>query len=258
MVPRKSIAHRSLLWLVAAVMLFVLVPQLQAFRLVPITMTLNPSGRGANGVFRVENESNEKVAVQISMAKRSMDQDGKETLTPATDDFVVFPPQIALDAKQSQVVRVRWVGNANLEQEGAYRVIAEQLPVNLSKGEIRKAKINLVVRYLGTVYITPKKVRPELVLDSVSAVKGDNGARRLMITFHNRGTAHALLGELKLHVTSSDKTGQDSKITLTPDQLKGVAGENVLCGHKRTFLVGWPENLKDGNLRASFEIEPGR
>jgi fimbrial chaperone protein len=180
-------------------------------------------------------------------------------LTPATEDFVVFPPQIALDAKQSQVVRVRWVGNAKSDRELTYRVVAEQLPVNLERGENRKAKINLVVRYLGTVYIASKKAKPDLIIDSVSAGKDDKGVRQLLVTFHNRGTAHALLEELQLNVTSTDRTtGQVSKTTLAADQLKGVDGENVLAGHKRIFKLGWPDNFKDGNLQATFETQAGR
>ena len=47
--------------------------------LIPITMDFDPTGKGTHRTFRVENESETPMALQIPMATRKMDIDGKET-----------------------------------------------------------------------------------------------------------------------------------------------------------------------------------
>jgi P pilus assembly chaperone PapD len=64
---------------------FLASPVAPAFVLIPITMDFDPAGQGTHRTFRVENDSDTPVAVQISMVTRKMDIDGKETL-----EMVVF------------------------------------------------------------------------------------------------------------------------------------------------------------------------
>ncbi|MBI5387102.1 MAG: molecular chaperone [Verrucomicrobia bacterium] len=226
----------------------------RAFVLVPITMDFDPAGKGANRAFRVENDSDASVAVQISMLTRRVDLHGKETNAPAEQDFVVYPPQIALGPKQSQTIRVGYVGPAALAAEQTYRILAEQLPVALSKQQPTGARVNLMIRYLGSVYVVPKGAQPEVVLESVTAEKDAAGKKTLAVRLHNRGNAHTLLDQAKLHLTVNGK----SPVVLQGEALKGLIGENILGGNQRRFVVPWPEGLADGPLQAKFEYSPQR
>src|ERR1044072_6580605 len=84
----------------AAHFLLVSIPAAHAFKLVPIRVEFEPTGRGVNQTFRLENESSNSVPVQLSMLTRQMDLDGNETNAPAEDDFLVYPPQILLKPNQ--------------------------------------------------------------------------------------------------------------------------------------------------------------
>ena len=258
------------------------------FKLTPMEIQLDPSGRGASGLFRVENDSDQDVAVQITMAKREVSLEGKEQNPAAEDDFTIFPALVTLGPKKTQAVRVRWIGNSKPEKELAYRIIAEQLPVNLVGGS-GGANVKLIVRYIGSVYIVPRGVKPDIVLDTVSQETGPDGERKIAITFFNRGSAHGFLTNLRLHITSdgkavypvginsntqetektistSDSTstnkhpnfvkpGDKEQVSLTEDLLKGITGENILAGNKRRFLMPWPKELKPGTIQAKFEID---
>ena len=70
------------------------------FKLSPMVQVLEPSGRGASAVFHVESDSDQQVTVEISMAKRVVDGDGKESTLPEEDNFSVYPSQILLDPKK--------------------------------------------------------------------------------------------------------------------------------------------------------------
>jgi len=178
-------------------------PNAPAFVLIPITMDFDPAGKGTHRTFRVENESDTPVAIQISMVARKMDIDGKETLENADADFAVYPPQIALGPKQNQSIRVAWTGKAKPGAELNYRIVAEQLPVALVKEQTKGAKINLLLRYLGTVYIVPKGAKSDVVLESAARDTDAAGGKHLVVLLHKRGTAHAVILTAKMKLTAA-------------------------------------------------------
>jgi P pilus assembly chaperone PapD len=92
--------------LLTVLFLLLSIPAAQAFKLEPMLTEFGPSGRSANQAFRVENDSSNTVAVQISMLTRQIDLEGNETNAPAEDDFLVYPPQVLLKPNQVQTLRV--------------------------------------------------------------------------------------------------------------------------------------------------------
>ncbi|MBI4183926.1 MAG: molecular chaperone [Proteobacteria bacterium] len=229
-----------------------------AFRLVPIVMEFEPAGRGATQSFGVINNTDKPVAVQITMVERRMDLDGKETYIAADDDFVVYPPQMVVMPDKVQVVRVSWVGEPNPAQELAFRIIAEQLPIELEKQpEGTRGTIRLLLRYEGSIYVTPKGVKPEVAVDSVQSTTGAAGARMIEVTLHNRGDGHGILHNPRLRVTAvAPGSGQGTAVELGPERLEGtIANANILAGTKRRFLLPWPNGLGTGALQAGLTTE---
>ena len=270
MIVRAKRSGNRLLMLAVAGWLWATAPSVYAFKLIPMSLNLEPAGRGANGVFRVENDSDQEIAVMVSLAKREMDLNGKESLPPEEDDFSVYPPQMTLGPQKSQAVRIRWIGDPKPARELAYRIIAEQLPVSLSREGVG-SRINLVVRYIGSIYVVPNGVKSEVVVDSVAAEKDKEGAWTLVITLENRGTAHTLLEYSRLQVASDgrgiatqtpisvpkgageSRVGEKASVDLGSDELKGMEGENILAGHKRRFVLPWPKGLRLGQVQVKFE-----
>lgn len=224
-----------------------------AFALVPMVQEFAPSGRGANQAFRVENESAKTIAVQISMKTREMSPVGKEINQDAEDDFIVYPAQLLLKPKEVQTVRVKWIGNSKPDKELAYRIVAEQLPVNLSKEPDSGVKINIMTRYIGSVYIVPRGVKPEVILDLAEQRITPDGQRQLRVRLHNRGTRHVMLRDLKLQVRAGGQT-----VELGPEALKGLAGENLLAGGKRELALPWPADLPDESVAVTFQFAQRR
>jgi fimbrial chaperone protein len=247
-IPRKTLAGSGRFYLLLPALLFLALPAAQAFKLVPIRMEFAPAGRGANQAFRLENESSNTVAVQLSMLTRQMDLDGKETNAPAEDDFLVYPPQVLLKPNQVQTLRVKWLGTPKPEKELAYRILAEELPVNREKDTQNGGKINFLIRYLGAVYIVPKGAKADVVLESAMPRTDAAGKRQIELIFNNLGTAHSILSDLRLKIQAGGKT-----VELGPEALKNVAGENILAGQKRRFSLPWPEGLPDGPLQVTFD-----
>ncbi|CAD0225465.1 fimbria/pilus periplasmic chaperone [Planktothrix agardhii 1029] len=226
-----------------------------AFKLDPISRVFEPAGAGATQSYEVINDSAEQIAVELSMAERKISLEGQETTESADDDFLVYPSQIVLPPQGVQSVRVTWLGNPNPEKELAYRIIAEQLPINLNNPEESQAEttsggVKVMFRYMGSVYIRPKNAESKVVLNGITHEKGTDGNDRLVITFDNQGTRRAVLSELNLNLTS-----QGSQLTLKPEQLEGVNNGVILAGNQRRFSMPWPQQLPIGEVTGTFTFK---
>lgn len=219
----------------------------------PPTITLDPIGSGASSSFEIVSTGDEPVAVEIHAVERQMDVNGAETQADAADYFIIYPPQILLQPGEAQTVRVSWLGNPTPESELAYRIITEQLPIQMAPELLEGASPNIAItalyRFISSVYITPQDAASHIVLESASH-QTQNGQDQLVLLFHNQGTAHQLLTSLDLTLTAG---GQ--RVQLAPEQLEGVSGENILAQHQRRFAIPWPSGLPVGPISAEFTIQ---
>lgn len=230
-----------------------------AYQLKPARVDFTPSGAGATQSFQVVSTGDEPVAIELRMTERQVSVDGTETQPDAENDFLVYPSQLLLQPGEVQTVRVTWLGDPNPEHELAYRIISEQLPIELPQDDapaVTAATIDItaVFRYVGSVYIVPPDVTPDVVLTSV-AHQDVNGQDALIINFKNQGTAHQILKGLTLTLASVGADQSQGTVQLTPDQLEGVEGENILAGQDRRFVIPYPASLPIGPLTGSFEIQ---
>lgn len=223
-----------------------------AFKLVPIQMTFAPSGRDATQTFRLENDTKDPIAVEIHLYSREMKITGEDVLKEADDQFTYFPGQAVVQPGQSQALRVQWIGDAAPKQELAYRLIAEQLPVDIDRKPRPGGQMRLLVRYVASVYIAPQGVKPDVSVKS-AVVRKDPDGLKLVLTVQNTGSAHDLLIQPKLTVSGQNAGGGSAKIEITGDPLKEMAGENILPGHERQFLIPLKERLAEGAVTAKLE-----
>jgi fimbrial chaperone protein len=228
-----------------------------AFQLSPPRMVFTPSGSGATRSFRIDSTGDQPVAVEIQMAKRQVNLDGTETHPSAEADFVVYPPQMLLKPGESQTVRITWLGDPHPSKELAYRIIAEQLPINLSEIEQQQGgatiRMKALYRYVGSIFITPPHVAPKVVLEQAVCQAESGNNPQLMLTLANLGTAHTYLNGLKLNLAP---LGQERRVVhLSSEQLKGIRSANLLAGSKRQFKLACPIDFPIGPVSATFELD---
>ncbi len=214
-----------------------------------MSVSLEPTGKGASHSFILENNSPEKLAIQVSMAGREVTPGGVEKNPDADDDFIIYPSQIVLGGNEKRTVRVTWAGDTKPGRELAFRIIAEQLPVDTQKPDKKgQAVIRMLLRYMGAVYITPRGSAPKIEvtkLERVEATKGKTGPL-LAITIKNLGTAHQILTAANLKIGA---------VTLKDDVTKVLSGLNLLAGGVRRFEIPWPAQLTVENLKSKAELD---
>lgn len=259
-----------------------------AFTLVPMEMEFSVAGRGATRVFRVENAGPEPAAVEISAHRRRADAEGADLLEEADDDFAIFPRQIVLRPGQVQAVRVQWLGRESPERELAYRLIAEQLPLDPATGTRTSGagrtgrtggaggaggagrtdrgdqpapvagglpvaagnaiEIRLLMKYVAALYVVPPNASPQV--EVVAVERTATGVRpALRLILENRGTAHALLRAPRLTLTDA----RGNRRILADTELAALADANLLAGARRSFTLPEPAGLATGVLQATLE-----
>lgn len=240
--------------LLLLILLVCVASSLSAFQFTPISKDFDPNGAGTRQTFRVINDSDKTIGVQISALTRDMDLYGKETLADASKYFSIYPRQVVVQPDSYQTVRVQWKGPAAVENELAFRIEAEQLPLNFNQTS-EGANLNILLVYRGTMYIVPEEIHYDLRMLSIKSHIDIEGNMFIAIEMQNKGNTHQIMYRPEFTITSYSGNIATSEVTLGQDELKGFAGENILAGQRRIFLVPWPADLKEGQLSATYEME---
>lgn len=230
-----------------------LIPSLcYGFKLTPMVAKVEISGKEARTSFQLENDSDKSVPIQIIVTKRVVDLYGKEKYPPAGEDFLVYPTQVILSPGEKRTINVRYMAGLQGEHkvEKAYRVIAEQLPLPLGEGEAKKAEagINVLLRYIAALYVTPKDEQLRLEVESFKILKGG----QLQLTLHNLGSVHQILENHGLKISWKDKKQVESIELQGAKELAGLFGENILAAHQREFILSNLSQLKSDGLKVEL------
>ncbi len=199
----------------------------------PIEMDFTPSGRGSTQVYRIENTNAETAAVEIYIKSRTMKINGEDQLSDADDDFSIFPTQLVLQPGQMQIVRVQYTGPVSLTTEKAYRLIAEQLPIDIGQAPQNGGRMRLLVKYVTSAYIVPAGVRPKVTLVETK-ITTEKGNAWLELLIHNEGSSRKILKAVQIQIAGQKLQGQD---------LTGLEGENLLAQTQRWFRVPAPQGV---------------
>ncbi len=224
----------------------------------PLIQSFDPSSAsGRIRTFRVSNTTDEPIAAVVRMTTRSVDENGAETRAEAENDFVVFPSRITLQPGTDQAVRVQYTGTGGLEVERAYRIIAEQIPVDFGGGSQQSGgAINMLFRYIGAVYVTPPESAQNVVLADAERRPTEDGEVGFFLRFENRGTRHAILGNLTVTLTLSNTDGvRLDTLSLAPEDLKVLGGKNVLAGNALEETVVLPESWSSGIIDVTYDVD---
>ncbi len=94
-----------------------------AFEVSPMSSTIMMDKGKKEIKLAIESDGKAMTAIEISVAKRTVDDLGKETLVE-TEDFYVYPPQLILKPFETRSIKVKWRGDKTPLVEEACRTIA--------------------------------------------------------------------------------------------------------------------------------------
>lgn len=160
--------HTLMAAFVSIALFFVSAPAYAA-RVSPMIVELQPNGGGAVARVELTNEADRDIPFEARVMKGEISETGDLALTPADEDFLVFPLQTVVQRKSQQVFRVQYVGEPDLPKSVIYYLSIQQVPVQFEPG---KSQVQVVVNYNILVNVVPKgsKSAP-VVVSAVPTVK---------------------------------------------------------------------------------------
>lgn len=201
----------------------------QAFKFSPMSQSIELDKDQRRAIFSLENDSSSPMAIQLKLKTRKMNEDGSEEQKELDkgDALTLFPEQVILPPGEKRSIRVSWKGDKPPAYEKAYRVIAEQLPIEMNKEDKDRPGIKMLLRYVAALYLTPSKASPNTKLNN-SAITDE----RVELHLDNKGESHQLINLMSLQF----KTGDKKKI-IKASEVEGLSGENLLAKTKRIFKI---------------------
>lgn len=225
--PSGAQTRFSALLGVVIVLAVLIIPTAEAFQLRPMTVTMNAAEQPPRTTFEVRNTTDAPIAVQMRVSTRRIDSSGTEFNDDASDELQIFPSQLILRPGQTQTVRVRWMGEAVTSEERSFRVVAEQLPINLDGENQEATGISMMLRYRAALYVAPPEASADVQVTEIDA-QGDV----IRVRVENRGTAHQLLSDGTLMVKAEGR-----EIALDAREIDAVATVNLLPGNERWVAI---------------------
>lgn len=192
--------------------------------------------------FSIASEKKEHpTAIEITACRREIDENGEETLTDASHEFLIYPSHIILKENSTKKIRVIWKGDKDqLQEEKAYRIIATSLPVNVTATQKKEGSndigVNVAIstRYLNSLYITPDKAKPNVQCTKVYTEESQEKGKIMVVELTNHGNAHQYLTDLSFNAENATQ-----KFTVTKDMIrkKYPEGINILANNKRNLYL---------------------
>jgi fimbrial chaperone protein len=216
-----------------------------AFKFSPMSATIGVKGNESSSLFYLENDSEQPIAVQVSLAKREMDVTGNESNPKVDSELSLYPTQLIIPANEKRSVKVSWTGKEIPTKELAYRLIAEQLPIELEKAKNKKASIKVLLRYVAALYVKEGDFSSDIVVEELKV-----SGKKILIVVANNGKKHQVLSNLSLTFKDEKKK---KEVLIKTEDLKGMSGENILAGSKRVF--SFPQIGKFSDVNSSEKVK---
>lgn len=229
------------------------VPGAAAVTVSPMVVDMETVGRRAVARLQVVNTWANPVPVEITVERVELDQEGTPSTVPAEDDFLVFPPLALIPPGRTQVFRIQYLGDPDLDRSRSYIFNTRQVPVELPQDA---NAIQILFNFRVVVNVAPPGARPELAVVAAEPVTDAESDRvTVALTVENRGDGHGYLSRTELRLRYLDPT-TDTEIwqrELTVEEMRRIVGVGLLQpGKRRRFVLPIELPQPGGRLEADL------
>lgn len=228
------------------------IPQARAVSVTPVVVDLQTSGSRMSQVVMVENRYARPVILEIKVQEATYTDAGLKGTGKESEDLLVFPPQMVIEAGKTQAIRIQYVGDPALAQSKHYYVTIAQLPVKLD--ENAGSVVQLLYNFQVVVGVSVPGARPNLQVAKSEITTTGDGKPRATLTLANDSPTYGYLTGGTLRIIEKDRAGKEVfNRTLNSDQIEQEIGYG-LVGAGQTRRLATPLELPtaEGTLEVRF------
>ncbi|MXO63438.1 fimbria/pilus periplasmic chaperone [Qipengyuania oceanensis] len=230
-------------------------------------LDMSPTGRGAIARVEFTNDADRDIPYEVQMMRGDISPTGELTLVPADEDFLVFPPQVLIEANSQQVFRVQYLADKPLAKSEIYYLAIRQIPVEFEPGV---NQVQVVINYNVLVNVVPPGSSPEPVVRQASYIERAQSTEGLtedqspevvpvekgvMVDLGNDGTRYFFASDAKWLISGKTASGADLEMRLEGKELSKYTGVGVVGpGKLRQFFFPTEEPVRQDTLKVSVEL----
>ena len=254
---------RRLSFCLTFIVAFFLPSIVAAMSVTPIVLDMEAAGQKSRAQLRVANTGVGDIPVAITVNEVVLNEEGTPEYTIADDDFVIFPFQAIIPAGGTQVFRLQYVGDPDLEKSKSYIFSVVQQPVDLPEGvsgiqilynfevvgSVAPLGGKADLTYLASDFMTREEKRRDEDGNDLVEQK-----RRVTLEVENPTNTHAYLSGSILEFTARNDDGSVAwKETYRPQDLAQTVGIGLVQPEmKRRFIL--PFDVPEGGTSIETSI----
>ncbi|MGN6621722.1 MAG: fimbria/pilus periplasmic chaperone [Sphingomonas sp.] len=240
-----------------------------AMRVSPMVVEMTTVGVNSTARVEVQNLNAGNLPFETRITRIDYDAQGNQHETPADGDFLVFPPQGLLPQNARQVVRVQWVGGADMPASRAYYLSVNQIPVKLQQGDTGSpaAAVQLIYHIKVLLTVSPPKAEPHVAFVSAApvmippkappgstVVPTGPGTPGIAVTVRNTGNRYAMMAGSTWTIDGTGADGKSVHLVLKEEDLDRLIGAGYLAplGGERTFQIPTDAPFANKPIKVSF------
>lgn len=221
----------------------------EAARVSPMIVEVTPMGRGSIARIELSNPGTSEFPVEVQMFRGVITETGELELSPADDQFLLFPTQKVVPVRSQQVFRVQYIGKSELTASEMYYMQIRQIPVEIAPGQ---SQVQVIVNFNVLVNVVPNGTRPEPIFESIRpAVRQD--VPGIEVRLANRGTRYFTAGTVPWRVSGTAEDGTALDVRLPPEDMSKLIGVGVVAPDRaRIFFIPTEKPLVEGTIQANM------
>lgn len=223
----------------------------EAARVSPMIVELEPTGRASVARVELTNDSERSIPFEVRMMLGEISEEGELTLTPAEENFLVFPAQSIVESKSQQVFRIQYVGEPDLAKSEIYYMSIQQVPVAI---ESEASQVQVVINYNVLVNVVPDGVSPLPAVRSIEAVVEEEKPG-IRIRLANDGTRYFMAGLSEWSIEGTTEAGEAFSQSFKGDEMTRKIGVGVIGpGRVRSFFIAMDDPVVSESIK--IEVKP--
>jgi len=230
-------------------------------------LDISPTGRGSVGRVELTNDADRDIAYEVQMMRGDISTGGELTLTPADEQFLVFPPQSLVEANSQQVFRIQYVGDEALDQSQIYYLSIRQIPVAFDEG---RNQVQVVINYNVLVNVVPDGTIPQpvireaLYIERLQSTEGLSEEeipevipteKGLLIDLGNDGSRYFFAGRATWSISGQTVDGEAFELSLSGREAAEYTGVGVIApGKTRQFFIPTEQPLLSETITIDIDL----
>ena len=240
---------KKLLTALTAVLLGLAPAAASAARVTPMIIELEPAGGRSVARVELSNPGQNDFPVEVQMFRGLITEDGELELTPADEEFLLFPAQIVVPAASQQVFRVQYIGEPELAKSEVFYMKIRQIPLPF---EANENKVRVVVNFNVLINVVPDGVVAQPYVESIRPAKRE-GVSGIEVRVSNQGTRYFLAGTLPWQISGITPNGEPFEVRRTREEMSGDIGVGVVAPDRtRSFFVPLDQPLAEGSIKVDL------